>query len=165
MSPLPNVNETTSLQCVTVHHLSKRVNLNPFHYLTLPIKNNWNKVAPVLDKYSSYTRIVGILLGGLGLIAMLDTHKWKLPRWPWAKDGRNNPRPSYIHENEWCTTDELAEIKLMEMLKEMKMHEGVDDIPWGKAVPKETEDEAIREAEEQFMEDAEAGVEDVVEQM
>ena len=99
------------------------------------------------------------------MIAMLDSHKWKLPRWPWAKDGRNNPPPSYKHENEQYTVDQLAEKKLMEVLKEMKMHEGLDDIPFGKGVPKESEDEAVKEAEEQFMEDAQRGVGDVMEQM
>ena len=98
------------------------------------------------------------------MIAMLDSHKWKLPRWPWTKDGRNNPTPSYKHDNEQYTVDQLAEKKLMEILKEMKMHEGVDDIPLGKGVPKEFEDEAVMEAEEQFMDDAQGGVGDVVEQ-
>lgn len=166
MSPLPNAfaNETAVLPAGHVH-LSKRVNLNPFHYATLPIKKNWTKVGPFFNKYNTYTRAIQILLGGLGLIAMLDTRNWKLPRWPWAKDGWNNPPPSYVHENEMYTVDQLAEKKLMEVLKEMKMHEGMDDIPWGKALPIESEDEAAREAEEQFMEDAEDGVGDVMEQM
>jgi hypothetical protein len=138
--------------------------LNPIHYVTLPLKNNWEKVAPILDKYNSYTRIISILLGGVGMIAMLDSHKWKLPRWPWVKDGRNNPSPSYKHENELYTVDELAEKKLMEVLKEMKMHEGIDDIPSGKGVPKESEDEVVEDAEEQFMEDAQSGVGGVVEE-
>ena len=101
------------------------------------------------------------------MIAMLDNHNWKLPRWPWAKDGRNKPGPSYIHENEMYTVDQLAEKKLMEMLKEMKMHEAMDDsVPWGtKALPKENEDEAVREAEEQFIEGTKSGIEDVVEEM
>jgi hypothetical protein len=144
MSPLPTVNEIRGNE---VQLLSKRVNLNPIHYAVLPLKNNWEKVAPVLDKYKNYTRIISILLGGIGMIAMLDSRKWKLPRWPWAKDGRNNPPPSYKHENEQYTVDQLAEKKLMEVLKEMKMNEGVDDIPLGNGVPKESEDEAVNEAE------------------
>src|SRR5436190_6976366 len=100
MSPLPNVNGTQGNE---VRSLLKRVNLNPIHYVTLPIKNNWEKVAPLLNKYNNYTRVISILLGGIGMIAMLDSHKWKLPRWPWAKDGRNNPTPSYKHDNEQYT--------------------------------------------------------------
>jgi hypothetical protein len=159
MSPLPTVNGTLATE---VHSLSKRVNLNPFHYATLPLKNNWENVAPFLDKYKNYTRIISILLGGVGMIAMLDSRKWKLPRWPWAKDGLNNPLPSYKHETERYTVDQLAEKKLMEVLQEMKMSEGVDDIPLGKGVPKESEDEAVIEAEEQFMDDAQRGAGDVV---
>ena len=59
--------------------------------------------------------------------------------------------------------DELAEKKLMEVLKEMKMHEGIDDIPWGKGVPNESEDEAVKDAEEQFVEDAQSGMRDIEE--
>ena len=172
MSSLSNalgvLNNTAALQNGQVyHHLYKRINWNPLHYATLPIKKHWGKIAPSLDKYNSYTRIIQILLGGLGLIVMLDNHKWKSPRWPWAKDGRNNPPPSFTHENEIYSVDELAEKKLMEMLKEMKIHEGIDnDIPWeGKALPKESEDEAVQEAEDQFMDDMEAGVGDIVEEM
>src|SRR5271170_5449101 len=117
--------EVPSVEISTTHHLSKRVNLNPFHYATLPLKNNWGKIGPWFDKYNTQVRTVSILLGGLGLLAMLDMRKWKLPRWPWAKDGRNNPRPSFVHDNERYTVDELAEIKLMELLKEMKMNEGL----------------------------------------
>ena len=96
------------------------------------------------------------------MMAMLDGHKWKLPRWPWAKDGRNNPPPSYKHENEKYTVDQLAEKKLLEILKEMKMDEATDNLG-GNGVPKESEDEAIKEAEEQFMQDAQAGVRNVFE--
>lgn len=97
------------------------------------------------------------------MIAMLDSHKWKLPRWPWAKDGRNNPPPSYKHENELYTVDELAEKKLMEVLKEMKMHEGIEDIPRWKGVPNESEDKATKDAEEQFIEDTQSGMGDIEE--
>jgi hypothetical protein len=169
MPPLPGApaNSTSYNEAVVqmggLHQLSKRVNLNPFHYMTLPIKNNWDKVSPILDKYNIYSRIVSILLGGIGLIAMLDNHHWKLPRWPWAKDGLNNPRPSFTHVNEKYTVDELAEEKLMEILKEMKMHEGGDDISLGIALPPESEDEAVIDVEKQFIDDSQASVDNIEE--
>lgn len=169
MSPQPDASASptsynkTLVQMGNIHQLSKRVNLNPFHCMTLPIKKNWDKVSPVLDKYNMYARGVSILLGGISLIAMLDNHRWKLPRWPWAKDGRNNPRPSLVHVNERYTVDELAETKLMEILEEMKVHEGGSDVSFGIALPLESEDQAVIEAEEQFAEDAQAAVEDIEE--
>lgn len=112
---------------------------------------------------------MAILLGGLGLIVMLDQHHWKLPRWPWAKDGRNNPDPSFKHENERYTVDELAEKKLMEMLKEIKAGEGGGEIGEGKKLPTwegdSEEDEVKREGEEEFLEDAEEGAGEIIEEM
>ena len=148
-----------------LHHLSKRTNWNPLHYATLPVKNNWSKVAPVLNTYNKYMNTVSIILGGLALLAFLDSRNWKLPRWPWAKDGKNHPKPSVRHQNENMTVDDLAEMKIMEMLKEMKMHEGLEDIPWEEDKPTETEDESEKEAEEEFIEDAEAGIGDVMQEM
>jgi hypothetical protein len=150
----------------TTHLHSKRFNLNPLHYITLPLKNRWDTAAPVLAKYRDYTRIVSIFLAGLSMFVMLDNHKWKLPRWPWAKDGKLKPKPSYQHQNERMTVDELAEKKLMEMIKEMKEHEGREDVPWDK---KSSADEGMdvqtQEAEDQFVEDNEVAVEDVIDEM
>jgi hypothetical protein len=146
------------------HHFSKRVNLNPLHYATLPLKNGWNKVSPALSTYKDYTRIISIFLGGLSMLVMLDNHKWKLPRWPWAKDGKLHPKPSYQHRNERMTVDELAQKKITEMLREMKMHEG-EDIPWEVSPGSDDEDIAAQEAEEQFMEDEEAAVGEVVDEL
>jgi hypothetical protein len=172
MSPLPT---TKTAACdgivqATPVPLSKRgINWNPLHYGTLPFKNNWDKVAPILDKYNNYTRTIGIILGAIGLVITLDQHNWKLPRWPWAKDGLNNPRPSEIHPNERMTADDLAEKKLLDMLKEMKMHEEDDDILWEDGLPEDsaevTESETEMEAEEQFMEDADVGVGDIIQEM
>jgi hypothetical protein len=149
-------------------HLSKRANWNPLHYVTLPIKKNWNKWAPALDKYNGYARAISIILGAVGLAITLDAHKWKLPRWPWAKDGLSNPKPSFVHPNEQVSVDDLAEMKLMEMLKEMKKHEGTEDVPWEQETSADVQDAEggnIEEAEENFMEDAEAGVGDVVKEI
>ena len=92
---------------------------------------------------------------------------WSLPRWPWAKDKQSNPPPSFKHKNEKTTVDHLVDKKLMEMLEEMKVHEGKDGVPWGQGVPEpeQEEDEVEKEDEEQFMEDAEEGVEDLIEEM
>jgi hypothetical protein len=144
------------------HPLSKRdINLNPFHYLTLPLKSNWGKVGPFLDNYNKYARVAFVLLGGIGVIAMLDGHNWKLPRWPWAKDGRNNPPPSFTHQNEMYTVDQVAEMKLMDILKEMSMDE-LEGNAW-KDLP-EGEDKTMKEAEEQFMGDTQEGVADILEE-
>jgi hypothetical protein len=178
MSPVPRspsvavYNSTSSVQTFEkgLHHLSKRINLNPFHYVTLPIKNNWAKVAPFLDKYNKYSHIIAVLLGGLSLFVMLDNHKWKLPRWPWAKDNLKDPQPSFRHDNQRMTVDELAEKKLMEMLKEMKTHVEKDELTEEQplsmgAESDESESEEVQRSEEQFIEDAQIGVEDVVEEM
>ena len=155
MSPLPeltlNATFALSVSQNTLHHLSKRINLNPLHYLTLPIKSNWGQIKPALAKFNHYGGIISVLLAGLGLIAMLDMHKWKLPRWPWAKDGLNNPPPSFIHENEMYTVDELAEKKLLEALMEMKIHEDFGDLGWEESEEKDRE--GVQEAGEQFIED------------
>ena len=110
---------------------------------------------------------MAILLGGIGIIVLLDQHKWKLPRAPWAKDGKNNPRPSFKHDNEKYTVDELAEKKLLEMLKEIKEREGSEEIGEGKALPylDSEEDEVERQDEEEFLEDAEEGVGEIIEEM
>src|SRR5271156_999709 len=147
MSPIPDpspaLNSTTSVD------LTKRgINLNPFHYLTLPFKKNWDKVGPALNTYNHYSRIISILLSGLGLIVLLDQHKWKLPRWPWAKDGKTDPKPSYVHDNEKVSVEELTEKKLMEQLLEMKVFEGLDGIPEGGVVPDPLQDGDERVAEE-----------------
>jgi hypothetical protein len=171
MSPIPNTSENAvpsgaiALQGEIVHHLLKRVNLNPFHFMTLPLKKNWGKVEPFLDKYNNSTRIIAVLLGGLSMIAMLDMRNWKLPRWPWAKDGQDNPPPSYRHENERYSADQLAEKMLMEMLEEMKMYDGKDEIPLAKSLPKDDKDEVIQEAKKQFIEDAGVGEGDIVGEM
>jgi len=51
----------------------------------------------------------------------------------------------------------------MEMLQEMKSHEGQDGVPCGQAVPEmeELEDEVGKEDKEQFMEE---GLEDLIEE-
>src|SRR5579859_3235247 len=171
MSPVPperRLQEASSSPYnASLHHFKKRVNLNPFHYLTYPLKNNWSKISPLLDKYNHVTRTMAILLGGLGLIVMLDQHHWKLPRWPWAKDGKNNPEPSFKHDNERYTVDELAEKKLMDMLKEIKASEAGEEIGEGTELPSwdDEEDQVEREGEEEFLEDAEEGVGDVIEEM
>ena len=112
---------------------------------------------------------MAILLGGIGIIVLLDQHKWKLPRAPWAKDGKNNPGPSFKHDNEKYTVDELAEKKLLEMLKEIKEREGSEEIGEGKALPyldsEEEEDEVERQDEEEFLEDVEEGVGEIIEEM
>jgi hypothetical protein len=48
---------------------------------------------------------------------------------------------------------------------EMEMHEGLEDIPWEEDETTEMEDESEKEAEKEFMEDAEAGVEDIMQEM
>jgi hypothetical protein len=146
--------------------LHRRMNLNPLHWATLPLRNNWDSIGPALSKYNDATRLVSILLGTIGMVIMLETHQWKLPRWPWAKDGKNKPLPSFVHENERYTIDQLTEQKLIEMLKEMKMNEDNDELPLPEEIPgpldQEEDDAALREAEEQFMDDAREGVGDVV---
>jgi hypothetical protein len=168
MSPLPTscLHETEDSQPTpnAYHHLSERGNLNPFHYLTLPLKSNWDKVGPFMEQYNRYARIAFIILGGLGAVVMLDNHNWKLPRWPWARDGRDNPPPSFVHQNELHTVDQLAEIKLMEVLKEMSMDEIEDDGPW-EDLSGEDENKTMEEAEEQFMGDTQEGVTDILDEM
>jgi hypothetical protein len=172
MSPVPKTPETNiTLQDgphLASHRYSKRFNLNPFHYLTLPLKKNWGTVGPAFDKFHNYSRTVSVILGAIGVLAMLDSRAWSLPRWPWAKDERSNPPPSFRHANERYTVDDLVDEKLMEMLEEMKVYEGEEAVPGGGTAvpePEESENEAEKEAEEQFMEDAEEGAEDLVEEM
>jgi hypothetical protein len=174
MSPLPdrntgygNINDI-SLESDTnsTHFHTKRINLNPLHYITSPLKNRWDTVAPVLAKYRDYTRIISIFLAGLSMLVMLDNHKWKLPRWPWAKDGKLKPRPSYQHQNERLTVDELAEKKLMEMLKEMKIHEGAEDVPWDEEpLASEGVEVEAQEVENQVEEDNEIALGDVIDEV
>ena len=117
--------------------------------------------------YEHHARTVAILLGALGLAAYLDHRKWKLPRWPWAKDKKRDPPPTFVHENEMYSVDDLVDRKLMEILSEMNVHRGDDGVPWGTAVPelKQSETKVEKEAEEQFWGDAEIGIEDIVEEM
>lgn len=99
------------------------------------------------------------------MLVMLDNHQWKLPRWPWAKDEKLHPKPSYQHRNERTTVDELTEQKVIEMLKEMKMHEG-EDILWEVEPPGDDyEDNPAQGAEEQFMEEEETVVGNVVDEL
>lgn len=168
MSPIPAVAAFNNNNNIEVHgtpHLSKRINLNPLHWATSPLKKNWDKVGPVFNKYNDISRVISILLGAIGMVVMLEKHKWKPPRWPWAKDGLNHPDPSFMHENEQYTVDQLTEKKLMEMLKEMKMREGTDEPPIPEEIPSpidEDEDVTLREAEKQFMDDAQEGVGEVI---
>ena len=151
---------------ISMHSHSKRINLNPLHYITLPLKNRWDKAAPTLATYRDYTRVVSILLAGLSMLVMLDNHKWKLPRWPWAKDGKLKPKPSYQHQNERMIVDELAEKKLMEILKEMKMHEGGQDMPWDKKpFTSEGTEVQVQEVEDQFDDDEGVVVGEIVDEM
>jgi hypothetical protein len=171
MCPVPKPPETNATLRdglhLSSHRHSKRFNLNPLHYVTLPLKKNWNTVGPAFDKYSKYINTVSILLGAVSVLAMLDSRGWSLPRWPWAKDKKSNPTPSIIHVNQKTTVDDLVDQKLMDMLEEMKVHEAEDGIPWGQAVPEteESEGEVQKEDEEQFMEDAAEGAEDLLEEV
>ena len=158
MPPLPNLNtpESTHDACPTLN--KRKVNLNPFHYLTLPLKNNWSTVRPKLSNYRSYINIVAILLGGISLLTMLEQRNWKLPRWPWANDGRNNPSPNVFHPNQAETVDSLAEKKLLEALEEME-----------KARDKNKdheleEEEDAKGAGEEAVKDAEQGEDDINEE-
>jgi hypothetical protein len=178
MAPLliPGPNNTLSVHVSQrrqgLNHLSKRVNLNPVHYLTLPLKNNWAQVAPVIDKYNFYAHTISILLSGLVALVVIDAHSWKLPRWPWANDGLDDPRPSMDHKNLHMTSDELAEEKLMKVLEEVLIQEGLKGV--GSEVVKgdnvntdEGNDHRNVEdtAEDQFMEDAVISVEDIAEKL
>ena len=157
MAPLPSVIVTpSSIQSRRAgenHHLSKRgVSLNPFHYLTLPLKNNWATVGPKIQSYRSFVNVTAILLGGIALVTWLEARKWKPPRWPWAKDGLNNPKPNVYHPNVEGTVESETERLLLEALEEMEK------------AKVEPEDEGLKDAEEQVMEDIEQGAEDVVEE-
>ena len=129
-------------------------------------------MGPTVDKVNMYGRTVSVILGALALLGFLEARGFRAPRWPWAKDDKSNPSPSFKHDNEWYSVDDLVDEKLMEMLEEMKVNEGEEGVRGGgggggKAVP-EPEDVGNvpqQEAEEQFMEDAEEGVEDLVEEM
>jgi hypothetical protein len=59
------------------------------------------------------------------------------------------------------TVNELAQEKIMEMLREMKIHER-EDIPWEVSPKSDDEDIAAQDAEEQFIEDEEVAVGEVV---
>jgi hypothetical protein len=168
MSPIPVPVEIPKPDFnATEPALRKRVNLNPLHWATLPVKKNWDKVGPALNRYNDVTRIISILLGSIGMVIMLEKHHWKPPRWPWAKDGRNHPPPSFVHENERYTVDQLTERKLMELLKEMKLNEGIDGPIKAEELPPPIEEENItlKEAEEQFLGDAGEGVDDIIEEV
>src|SRR5271169_2002298 len=120
MTPLPNT--ASSVKNPTVNpdvHLSKRLNLNPLHYATLPLKANWDKIAPIINQYNSITSTISILLGAIGVIMMLDSHNWRLPRWPWANDGLTHPKPSFTHDNERYTVEDVAREKLVEIFRAM----------------------------------------------
>jgi len=148
MPPLGNVNVLESTHDARPTLNKRGVNLNPFHYLTLPLKNNWATVAPKLSNYRSFINIVAILLSGISLLTLLEQRNWKPPRWPWANDGRNNPLPNVFHPNQVETVDSLAEKKLLEVLEEMQ--KGTDkDQDYG------LEEENVREAQEQVVDDAE----------
>jgi hypothetical protein len=158
MAPLPSIASAPINTIQSIHAqdnpcLSERgVNLNPFHYLTLPLKNNWDTIAPKIQSYRSFVNVTAILLGGIVLITWLEARKWKPPRWPWAKDGLNNPKPNAYHPNVGRTVESETERLLLEALEEMEK---------GKV---ELEEEGVREAEEQVMEDIEQGAEDVIEE-
>ena len=147
MPALRNVKVLESMHdaCPT---LDKRgVNLNPFHYLTLPLKNNWNTIAPKLSNYRSYINIVAVLLGGISLLTMLQQRNWKPPRWPWANDGRNKPLPDVFHPNQVETVDSLVEKKLLEVFEEIQRGRDKDE-------DYELEEEDASEAEEQVVDEA-----------
>ena len=165
MPPLPD--PSLEFNSTSVDLAKRGINLNPFHYLTLPFKKNWDKVGPAINTYNHYSRIISILLSGLGLLVMLDQHNWKLPRWPWAKDGKNDPKSSYVHENERISVEELTEKKLMEQLLEMKVFEGLDEIPEGCVVPDPLlGDETVsQEIEGQMAEDTKTALDDILEQV
>lgn len=156
MPPVPDVNVTESTGSDVLGgkpQLYKRgINLNPFHYLTLPLKNNWSTVHPKIVGYQQWIWPVSIILGAVTLITQLEQRNWKLPRWPWANDGRNNPKPNVRHPNQDETVDTITEKKLMEVLEEMRE----DEV--------EEEDEGLKEAEEQLVDDAEQGAEDIIEE-
>lgn len=158
MAPLPCV-APISVNTIQLNHgqdnhtLSKRgVNLNPFHYLTLPLKNNWDTVGPKIQSYRSFVNVTAILLGGIAMITWLEARKWKPPRWPWAKDGLNNPNPNVYHPNLKGTVESETERLLLEALEEMEK------------AKVEREDEGVREAEEQVMQDIEQGAEDIIDE-
>jgi hypothetical protein len=159
MAPLPSVAVPLSVNTVQTPHaqdhlrLSKRgVNLNPFHYLTLPLKNNWGTVGPKIQSYRGFVNVTAILLGGIALITWLEARKWKPPRWPWAKDGLNNPKPNVNHPNVKGTVESETERLLLEALEEMEK------------ARVEPADEGVREAEEQVMEDIDQEAENIIEE-
>jgi hypothetical protein len=159
MTPLPTSPKSLT-QVNGEVHLSKRVNVNPLHYATLPLKANWDKVSPAIDQYNSVTRTISILLGAIGVIMMLEGHHWRLPRWPWANDGLSHPKPSFTHDNERYTVEDLAREKLVEVFHEMYLQEDTDDVRWSTEMP-DHEPETVIEAEDQFLKDTEKGFRDV----
>lgn len=168
MPPVPDIKgieghvlvHDRSHRYISIHNagpsLQKRgINLNPFHYLTLPLKNNWSTVGPNIQKYRNAISVVAVILSGIVTLTFLEQRNWSLPRWPWANDGGNNPKPSIKHPNEIYTTDEYTEKLLLEALEEMQKKEGLEEA---------VEEEVVREAEEEVVEDAEEGAEDIIDE-
>jgi len=72
-----------------------------------------------------------------------------------------------VHENERISVEELTEKKLMEQLLEMKVFEGLDEIPEGSVVPDPLlcDETVSQEIEGQMAEDTKTALDDILEQV
>jgi hypothetical protein len=64
-----------------------------------PIQDNWSKIEPWHKGYMNILGGLGTIYGFFAAIALIVSHKFLLPKWPFTAD-RWNPKPTEVKKKE-----------------------------------------------------------------
>ena len=78
-----------------------------------PIQDNWEAIKPWQDGYMNILNGLGTIFGFAAAVALVVSHKFRLPKWPFKKD-RWNPKPTAEKKAEEKAKEEVSEDQLME---------------------------------------------------
>jgi hypothetical protein len=83
-----------------------------------PVQHNWDKISPALRTYNEVIGGAGTIFAFASAIALIVSHKFRPPKWPFTPD-RWNPKPDIAKDEdekeeevteEQIVEDELAEV-------------------------------------------------------
>lgn len=78
-----------------------------------PIQDNWESIKPWQDGYMNILSGLGTVFGFAAAVALVVSHKFKLPKWPFKKD-RWNPKPTAEKKAEEKAKEEVSDDQIME---------------------------------------------------
>ena len=77
-----------------------------------PVQHNWDKIDPWLGRYNQVLGGLGTVFGFASAIALIASHGFKPPKWPFTSE-RWNPKPN-VEKDEEEKAEEVTEEDLVE---------------------------------------------------